>query len=88
MIRLRGIQAIRLVPPLIAEILSPSTATTDRGDKRRWYAELGVQEYWLVDLVDRTVEVIDLQTGIARQEDPVRSSVLPDLALSLAEIFD
>jgi Uma2 family endonuclease len=80
-------QKIRQVPPLIVEILSPSTAETDRGDKRRWYAELGVREYWLADPLVRRVEVIDLTTDVGLVEDPVRSVVLPDLALPLAEIF-
>jgi Uma2 family endonuclease len=80
-------QQIRQVPPLIVEILSPSTAKTDREDKRRWYAELGVREYWLADPWGYRVEVIDLATDVALVEDPVRSIVLPDLALPLAEIF-
>jgi Uma2 family endonuclease len=80
-------QQIRQVPPLIVEILSPSTAKTDREDKRRWYAELGVREYWLVDPLEQRVEVIDLATDVERAEDPVRSIVLPDLILPLAEIF-
>ncbi|HWE63109.1 MAG TPA: Uma2 family endonuclease [Chloroflexota bacterium] len=84
---LLGEQQIRQAPPLTVEILSPSTATTDREDKRRWYAELGVREYWLVDPLAQRVEVIDLTTNVGLVEDPVRSIVLPDLVLPLAEIF-
>lgn len=80
-------QAIRLVPPLIVEILSPSTAEKDRTTKRRWYTELGVQEYWLVDPTTANVEVIDLKTHVGLVEDPVRSVVLPELSLLLLEIF-
>lgn len=80
-------QKIRHVPPLIVEILSSSTEKTDRGDKRRWYTELGVREYWLVDPGAQRVEVIDLATGAELIDDPVRSVVLPDLALPVAEIF-
>jgi Uma2 family endonuclease len=80
-------QKIRHVPPLIVEILSSSTEKTDRGDKRRWYAELGVREYWLVDPLARHVEVIDLTSDVGVIEDPVRSIVLPDLSVPIAEIF-
>lgn len=80
-------QAIRLVPPLVVEILSPSNASYDRKEKRRWYAELGVLEYWLVDCDAWSIEIVDLTNGTSRAEDPVRSQVLPGLSLALAEIF-
>jgi Uma2 family endonuclease len=80
-------QAIRVPPRLVVEILSPSTARLDREDKRRWYAELGVLEYWLVDCDARTMEVIDLRTGEARRDDPVGSGVLPELVVPLQRIF-
>jgi len=84
---LDGEQAVHLVPLLVVELLSPSTAHHDRNDKRRWYAELGVQEYWLVDCDARSIEVIDLRTDEARVEDPVRSTGLPDLILPVSGIF-
>jgi Uma2 family endonuclease len=78
---------VRLVPPLVVEVLSPSTADKDREAMRRWYAELGVHEYWLVDADREVVEVIDLRTGTATQTDLVRSLVLAGLELPLARIF-
>ena len=43
--------------PLIAvEIQSPSTASRDRGAKRRIYQKAGIEEYWIVDLDARLVE--------------------------------
>lgn len=43
--------------PLVAiEILSPSTASRDRGAKRRIYQRAGVAEYWLVDPDARLIE--------------------------------
>ena len=71
----------------MVEILSPGTSSHDRVKKRRWYAELGVREYWLADTFAGHVEVIDLVGGTSRDADPVLSSVLPELALPLAEIF-
>jgi Uma2 family endonuclease len=41
---------------LAVEILSPSTARTDRQQKRRIYQSEGVPEYWIVDLDARVVE--------------------------------
>ena len=44
------------VPVLAVEILSPGTASRDRGAKRRIYQEALVAEYWIVDLDARLLE--------------------------------
>ena len=44
-------------PSLVVEVLSPSTELRDRGVKMRAYAAAGVEEYWLVDVVSKRVEV-------------------------------
>ena len=44
------------VPVQGIEVLSPSTASRDRGSKRRIYQRAGVDEYWIVDLDARLVE--------------------------------
>ncbi len=44
-------------PNLIVEILSPSTRKRDRGYKKDLYERHGVQEYWIVNPAERTVEV-------------------------------
>jgi Uma2 family endonuclease len=41
---------------LVVEVLSPSTARTDRVKKRTLYREERVDEYWIVDLDSRTFE--------------------------------
>lgn len=41
---------------LAAEVLSPSTARADRVAKRTLYRDVGVPEYWIVDLDARTIE--------------------------------
>lgn len=78
---------VRLVPPLVVEMLSPSTEWKDRDAKPDWYARLGVRDYWLVDLDRETIDVVDLPSDIALQTDLVRSSVLAGLELPLARIF-
>ena len=54
-----GEQAIDGAPDLIVEILSPSTAYRDLTTKKRLYEEHGVNEYWIVDPEQRTVEVFE-----------------------------
>lgn len=44
------------VPVVAIEILSPGTASRDRGAKRRIYQHAGVGEYWIVDLDARLIE--------------------------------
>ena len=44
------------VPLLAGEILSPTTASRDRGVKRRLYLKAGVEEYWIVDIDGRVIE--------------------------------
>jgi Uma2 family endonuclease len=41
---------------LAVEVISPSTARTDRGKKRELYQEKGVPEYWVVDVEERMVQ--------------------------------
>ena len=50
--------AIRIVPNLVVEVLSRSTAARDRGRKLDIFARYAVPEYWIVDPNARTVEVL------------------------------
>ena len=86
--------AIRVAPDLAIEVLSPSTARTDRGRKMQMLARYGVLEYWLVEPDVRQVEVYWLageafalaQTASASEE--ARSTVLPDFDLIVDQLFD
>jgi len=49
-----------LAPDFCCEILSPSTARFDRGQKLPIYAEHGVGHVWLVDPAVQTLEVLGL----------------------------
>ena len=40
-----------------AQIMSPSTASRDRGIKRERYERAGMPEYWVVDATKNQVEV-------------------------------
>lgn len=50
-----------LIPPtLIIESLSRGHESHDRETKRRWYAEAGVPNYWLLDAQQRSLECLQL----------------------------
>lgn len=44
-------------PDLVVEVLSPSTMRNDKTSKKDVYARCGVGEYWLVNPVDKSIEV-------------------------------
>jgi Uma2 family endonuclease len=50
-------------PDLVVEVVSPSSRRFDRVTKLRWYSQLGVPEYWIVDFEARTVEQLVLREG-------------------------
>jgi Uma2 family endonuclease len=50
-------------PDLAVEVISPSSRRYDRVLKARWYASVGVPEYWVVDPEARTIEGLVLEEG-------------------------
>ncbi|MCI9505548.1 MAG: Uma2 family endonuclease [Oscillospiraceae bacterium] len=50
-------------PDLVVEVLSPSTARRDRGHKKDVYEACGVPEYWIVDTLNKSIEVYLLRDG-------------------------
>jgi len=80
-------------PDLVVEVLSPGTARRDRTVKLGWYQKYGAREYWLVDPITTTIEVIRLKPrSLTRRtygEGAVlRSGVLRSLRLRVGEVFD
>ena len=45
-------------PFLVVEIASRSTRRRDREQKRRFYMDFGVAEYWIVDPEQRTITAV------------------------------
>lgn len=84
---------IQGAPDLVVEVLSPASASYDRGYKRTLYSRSGVREYWLVDPDTETVEVLTLgDQGLVplatyRRGDTLVSPLLAGLALDLEQIF-
>ena len=52
-----------LAPDWVCEVLSPSTERYDRDVKLPVYAREGVRHAWLVDPIERTLEVYELTRG-------------------------
>ena len=50
-------------PDLVVEILSKSTARKDRAEKFFAYEKYGVKEYWIVEPVNKSVDVFLLKEG-------------------------
>ncbi len=53
----------RVPPDWVCEILSPSTERLDRSRKLRIYARAGIRFAWLVNPVERTLDVLRLEGG-------------------------
>lgn len=86
----RGIEG---PPTLVVEVLSPGTASADRGIKLQLYARYAVPHYWIVDSDERTIEALQLagQTYQAegRLEGTAPATLPPfsDLVLDPADVW-
>jgi len=56
-------------PDLIVEVLSPSTASRDRGIKKDAYEKAGVLEYWIVSPNEKMIEIYLLDSGKYRLDN-------------------
>ena len=80
-------------PDLAIEILSPSTADRDLGDKHELYGRHGVLEYWIIDPVAETVTVHRQRDGKLERAgrfgrgESLATAVLEGLALELDDIL-
>jgi Uma2 family endonuclease len=84
---------VRGAPDLIIEVLSPESIDRDRFVKRDLYAKNGVREYWIVDLEEKTIEVLSLVEGQYEPRgyfefgDVLVSPLLAEFKLPLADVF-
>ena len=63
-------RGVRGAPDWVAEVLSPSTARHDRTLKLSAYERAGVREVWLIDPVDRTLTIYQLEAGCYGRATP------------------
>lgn len=54
---------VTIAPDWICEVLSPSTEPLDRAKKARIYAREGVSHMWLINPINRTLEISRLKSG-------------------------
>jgi Uma2 family endonuclease len=73
-----------LAPDWIVEVLSPSTEKYDRTDKLEIYAREGVPWAWLVEPVNRTLEVLQL----GQDRNWILRAAFRDDAVVRAQPFD
>ena len=89
-----GEKKIEGPPDLIIEILSPATAYYDLRAKKDVYEQSGVKEYWIVDPIQKAIEVFVNKKGkfellgSAKVEGAVKSDILKGLSIEVKEIFE
>ena len=80
-------------PDMVVEILSPSTRRHDRMTKFNLYQRAGVQEYWIVDPINKDVQSFVLEDGrysvkeFGTAGDKMKVNVLDGCVIDLSEVF-
>ena len=86
---------LRAAPELVVEVLSPGAANEqrDRQAKLELYSRRGVMEYWVVNWMQRVVEVHRREQGALRlaatlyEQDALTSPMLPGFTCSISKLF-
>ena len=84
---------IEVVPDWICEVLSPRTAFRDRTDKMTIYADHRVGHVWLIDPVNRTLEVFRLEAGalvpagVFGSKAKARIEPFQDIVIALGDLW-
>lgn len=82
------------VPDLIVEILSPSTSRKDKRVKFQRYEREGVQEYWIVDPSNETVdgyvlnETVYKHVGTFFRDDQIPVTIFDGFSIPLSQVFN
>lgn len=76
---------IQGAPDLVVEVLSDSTRQRDLTLKRSRYEALGVPEYWLIDPVAKTIQILRNQGG--GYQEVTASPLFPGLDLAVTTLF-
>lgn len=80
--------------PLLTIEVSASSLRYDRRTKARLYAASGLEEYWIVNLAEATVEVhrelaadVWQERSVHRSDETIRAVALPAVSVNLDELF-
>ncbi len=87
-----GAKGMEGPPDLVVEILSPGTRRRDLTVKRSLYARFKAPEYSIIDPDTESVTVLTLASDVyvpapKGADGAIESRVLPELELSLAQVF-
>lgn len=86
--------AIKGIPDLIVEIVSPSSAFYDMVEKKEVYRKYGVKEYWLVFPDEKVIEIFILgKEGYvefckSKKKGMIKSNVLEGLEIDSKDVFE
>lgn len=87
-------RGVRGAPDWLAEVLSPGTARHDRVVKLPAYERAGVREVWLIDIVDLTVSIHQLEAGrygratILALKGKTQIAAVPGVTIDWDEVVD
>ena len=88
------------VPRFVMEVLSPSTEKYDRNEKMELYREQEIDEYWIVDWIEKKVEIynLDYENEVPKyylwkiitekNKGELKIVHFPDLKITFDELFD
>lgn len=85
---------IHVAPLFVAEITSDSTKKNDYGRKMLTYSDIGVNEYWVVDLqrkvIVRYLSEKDFEPEVIAYSNTkkIQVNTYPSLEINLSEIFE
>lgn len=91
--RVPRVPFVTLSPDWVCEVLSPSTGRIDRTRKLRIYREAGVRQAWLLDPLQRTLEVFRSEgrdwtiVAIQSGDAPVRAEPFEAYELKLGVLW-
>jgi Uma2 family endonuclease len=86
-------ERIHGAPDLVVEVLSPSNGYKDLSHKKRMYEAFDVREYWILDPLEKSVEVLfNAENGFqiaskAYTRGMVKSQILSGFAVDVEQLF-
>jgi Uma2 family endonuclease len=88
-----GEKNIQGAPDLVIEVLSESNAYNDLVKKKKIYARFGVKEYWIVDPLEKNVDIYSLKDSVFilersfSENHMLVSPLLIGLNIKLSDVF-
>ena len=81
------------IPEIVIEIVTSSSIQRDYHEKPEEYLQFGVQEYWIVDIDQNQMTVLQRSRGnwekhIIQPPEQYRSHLLPEFPFNLEEVFE